>query len=144
MCFNFLRNENYGHKIISTNSILCKFLIKVYLESFVFSYQFIIYLESSTKEFFTTWTTHWTTGSSVKLAISGATLSENAPKVLGLLSCSLTFCFSFFSVIATFEVTSCMFVLKRFDCSNSLVLFPFLLRQYAGRDKTKWKLWSHE
>ena len=38
ICFNFLRNENYVNNISSRNSALRKFLFKICLESFVFSY----------------------------------------------------------------------------------------------------------
>ena len=90
ICFNFLRNKSYVNKISSRNSTLYNFLIKISLESFVFSYHFINYLESSTKIFFTTSISHWTTGSSVKPSISVVTLSQNASWVPGILNCSLT------------------------------------------------------
>ena len=46
------RNKNYVNKVNSRNSTFCNFLIKIYLESFVLvRYQFINYLESSTKVF---------------------------------------------------------------------------------------------
>ena len=67
-----LKNKNYVKKNSSRNSTLCKFLIKIYLESFKFSYHFIIYLESSTKVFVTTWISHWNPRSSVKSSISAA------------------------------------------------------------------------
>ena len=53
--------------------------------------------------------------------------------VFGMHSCSMTYCFSFFSVIATFNVASCIFVLKCFNWSYSLVPFPFLLDCYNGQ-----------
>ena len=40
-----------------------------------------------------------------------------------------------FLVITTFEVTSCILLLKCFSCSNSLVSLVFLLRHYVGRDE---------
>ena len=46
--------------------------------------------------------------------------------------------FSFFSVITIIEITSCIFVLKCFSCSNSLVPFPFLLHHYIIGDVIKW------
>ena len=51
ICFDFLRNKNYVNKISSKNGILHKVLIKIYLQSFVFSYYFIVYLDSSSKIF---------------------------------------------------------------------------------------------
>ena len=47
ICSNFLRNETYLKEISSRNSILYTFLIKINSEPIVFSYHFIIYLESS-------------------------------------------------------------------------------------------------
>ena len=47
--------------------------------------------------------------------------------VPGIPSCSLTYCFSFFSVITTFEITPCIFVLK---CNASITVifwYPFFL-----------------
>ena len=38
ICFNFLRNKNYGHKISSKNSTLGKFHFNIYSESFVSIY----------------------------------------------------------------------------------------------------------
>ena len=52
--------------------------IKIYLESIAPIYHLCIYLQSSLKVLSTTWTSHWTTGSSVKPLISGAPFSENA------------------------------------------------------------------
>ena len=37
----------------------------------------------------------------------------------------LTYCLSFFSVITTFDATCCIFLLKCFNCFNSLSPFPF-------------------
>ena len=59
----------------------------------------------------------------------------------GILSCSLKYCSSFFSVIARCDVLSCIFVLQCFSRSNSIsifhfhqvVPFPFLLRHCNGR-----------
>ena len=142
MLFNFLRNKNCVNRISSRNSTFYNFLIKIYLESFAFSYQFSIYLGSSTKVLFTASTSHWTSGSSVKFYET--TLSDNDCWVPSILSCSLTYCFSSFSVIVTFGVTSCIFVLKCFNHSNSFVPLPVFLRHYVGHDKIKWKLWSDE
>ena len=44
-----------------------------------------------------------------------------------------TYCFSFFSVTAAFEVTSCIFILKCFNCSNYCVTLPFLLCHNIGQ-----------
>ena len=41
--------------------------------------------------------------------------------------------FSFFSVMTIFEVSSCIFVLNSFDCSNSLLPSLFLLHHYIRR-----------
>ena len=65
----------------SRNSALQKFLIKIYLQSFSFSYYVIIYSKPSTKVFFTTWAWLWNSISSVKLKISRATSFQNAPWV---------------------------------------------------------------
>ena len=61
--------------------------------------------------------------------ISTVTLSENSIWVSRISGCInfLTYCFTFFSVVATFEVTSCIFILKYFHCSHYLVSLPFLL-----------------
>ena len=72
-------------------------------------------------------------GSSVKQSISEITLFEYAPWIYGI--SVVLHSFSFFTVEVTFEVTSCIFVLKWcFSCSNSLVSLPFSLghhiRQY--------------
>ena len=90
----------------------------------------IIYLEWSIKVFSTIWTSHWTTGSSVKPSISGVKLSENAPWVLVSL---LWQSFPYLSVITIFEITSCIFILKWISCCNSLVVpLPFLLCHYVN------------
>ena len=53
ICFSiFLRSKHCVNKISSRNSKLYKFLTKIYLESFVFSYHFIIYLGSSKSNFY--------------------------------------------------------------------------------------------
>ena len=47
--------------------------------------------------------------------------------VPGILSCSLAYLFSFSSVIATFEVDSCIFVLKCFNCFKCPFPFCFVI-----------------
>ena len=78
-----------------------KFLIKIYLESFVFTFliifAFVFNIELIVHQ---------------KNNQYRAVLSENAPWVPGMFSDSLTYCFSFFSITAAFEVNSCIFVLK--------------------------------
>ena len=86
ICFNFLRNENYVNKISSRSSTLETILIKIYLESFVFSSHFSISLDSSTKVIFAISVSYWATSSSAKPSILGTTLSENAFWVPGLAS----------------------------------------------------------
>ena len=82
---------------------------------------FINYFQSSMKVFSTTGISYWTTGSSLKL-ISGVNCVDKCP-LLEYMIC-LRYCFSFFSVIAaSFHVTSCIFKLRCFNCSNSLVRF---------------------
>ena len=76
-------------------------------------------------------------------SMSWATLSENPPGLPAILSCNMTY-ISFFSVSTTFEVTSCIFKLTCFNCSNSLVLFQFLFHHYDWCNKFKWKLWIDE
>ena len=131
ICFDFLRNKNYVNKVSFRNSILHKVLIKIYLQSFVLLYCLFGFIF---KIIFTISTSHWTTGPSVKPSISGSTLFENASWVPSILSCSLTYCFSFFSVIAIFKVNSCIFLLKGFSCSNSYH-FPFCLVIMLGTIK---------
>ena len=96
----------------------------------------IIYWEQFTKVFSATWTSHWTTGSLVKPSISGRILSENAPWVPGI-PYSLTLI-----VMTIFEFTSCISVLKCFNCWNSLVHLPFLLCHYIRQYNQMGKSWS--
>ena len=80
-CFNFLRKKNYVHKSSSRNSTLS--LTSKYSWNHLYLFIiFIIYLESFTKVFSTTWTSHWISGSSVKTLVTGLTLFEIAPWVL--------------------------------------------------------------
>ena len=65
----FLRKKNYAHKISSRNSVLYKFHINFFSESFVSTIVCIIYLKLSTKVFSAVWISHWP-GSSVKPSIS--------------------------------------------------------------------------
>ena len=101
----------------------------------MFNYEYASILQEKktmyTKLVSTTWTSYWTTVSSVKPLILGVTLSENAPWVPGIPVAWHSF--SFFSVMTIFEVTFCIFVLKCCDCSNSLVPFLCLLHNYIRR-----------
>ena len=73
------------------------------------------------------------TALSVKASIYGTILYKNGIWGFGILSYSLAYCFSFFSVIATFDVT-CIFALKCFNRFTFLVAtFSFLFRHYNGR-----------
>ena len=132
---NFLRNKSYVHKISSRKSRLCKFHNKIYLKLFVSIYHFYHIFGIIFKGIFYNLniTLNFWFISTMKTSISGGTLSENSPWVSGILSCNLKNRFLFFSVIATFKVTSCFFVLKRFSWSNSLVPLPFLLQHYIGQ-----------
>ena len=94
------------NKISFRNSKLPKFLIKIYSELFLSSYLFISYLESS-KKYFYSLNIPFNSASLVKSSICGVILPENVPYL-----CNPTYSFSFFSVITTFEVTSCIFVLQ--------------------------------
>lgn len=123
----FKKNKNCVKKISSRNGILYKFLTKICLKSFVSSYHFccyhfyfIIFIWNHLQKYFlfTTWTSLWISDSLTVWQII----------------------FSFFFLTATFEGTSCVFVPKCFNCSDSFVPVPFLLRHYVGRDKIKWKL----
>ena len=79
---------------------------------------FVIYLSSSKKVFSKTETSHQMTGSSVT--------SVTAVTFLGKCPCLVCqpYCFISFSVIATlFDVVSCIFKLKDFNCSHSFVPF---------------------
>ena len=45
----------------------------------------------------------------------------------------LTYCFPFFSVIVTFfDVASCIFKLKDFNCFDSFVTLPFIKLGHLG------------
>ena len=103
-----------------------KFHIKNYLESFVYIL-FVPFIWNHLQ-----WKVFLFLHLNIKLHCCAnsktITTGENAPWVPSILSCSLTYCFSFFSVIATKSFMSCIFVLECFNCSNSLtlVLLSFL------------------
>ena len=65
------------------------FHINIYLQSFVSIYHLynLFGIINEMNVFFTTGTSHQTTGSLVKSLISGGTLSENVPWVPGIPSC---------------------------------------------------------
>ena len=92
--------------------------------------------------FFTTRRLLRTTGSSVKPSMSGVILSGNVSYIPGVPCCIIcqtyvgqvcTYCFWLFSVTAAFEVTSCIFILKCFNCSNYCVTLPFMLCHNIGQ-----------
>ena len=122
-CLHFLTIYT---KLVPQTVSYIHYAIKFYLESFVSIYQLyhlfeIIYL--FTKVFYNlgiTLINNWFISKTINM-----TLSKNAPWVPDILSGSLTYCFQFFSAIATFEVTSRIFVHKCFN-SNSLVIFPLI------------------
>ena len=131
ICLDFLRSLNNVHKFSSRNSKSYKFHGKIYFKHFDLFINCTLYLKSSTKVFSTTWRTNWwKTGPSVKPSISEMTFWK-CPWYLSIISLFvLTYCFSYFSIITTYEVTSFVFVLQCFSWSNSLVPFSFLLRHY--------------
>ena len=101
----------------------------------------IIYLESSTKVFFTNLNitlNYWFISKPINIR-------SKYPWVPGILSFSLTYCFSFLSVIATLEVYSCIFVLK---CYSSIALIPWYPFPFCSviilSHIIKWKSWSDE
>ena len=119
-------------KISSRSCKPYRFPIKINLESFVSIYHWYHFFGIIYKSIFYNlnilhW---WKAGSAVKPSISKVTLSKNDRWIPGILSCSMTYWFSFFSVITAFDVTSCIFILEYFNRSNSLVHFPVLLGHY--------------
>ena len=78
-----LCTQNYSQKQHIILSFTSKFICN-HLYLFIIC---VIYLESSMNIFFTTGTSHQTTGSLLKSLISGGTLSENVPWVPGIPSC---------------------------------------------------------
>ena len=133
ICFNFLRNKNYVHKISSRNStLLYKFHIKIYLESFVSIYNLYHLFGIIYKSIFLNFNitlNYWFISKTIFIRgnfIWKCPLGDpDIPVVRHR--------FSFFSVLTIMEITSCIFVLKYFSCSNSLVPLPFLLRHYIRR-----------
>ena len=113
-------------KIKLYTKLVPRLYMKVFTSKFIcnnlyllFVFIFIIYLQSSTKLFSITGTSHWMTGSSVK-SITGVTFVGKCPWLV-----CLTYFLSFLSVTATlFDVTSCIFKLKNFNCSNFFVPLP--------------------
>ena len=56
-----------------------------------------------------------------------------------------TWFFIFLSeVMTTFKVTSCIFVLRCFNCSNSILPLPFLLHHYIRRYNQRGNSWRDE
>ena len=137
ICLNFLKNLKtimYA-KLIPEAVQYIKFHVKFICNHLYLFIIYIICLELSTKLFFTTRTALSNTCSSVKPSISKVTFSKDVPQVPCIPSFNICrrYCFSFFSVIATFEVTSRIFILKCFNFSNYLLTLPFLLCYYIER-----------
>lgn len=125
--FSFLR-ENYIHKIKFRNSFY-KFLIKIHLES-LYLVIILSFIGNRIQQYFLQLYNLNIT------SMSRTTLFENSPGLPAILSCNMTY-ISFFSVSTTFEVTSCIFKLTCFNCSNSLVLLQFLFHHYDWCNKFK-------
>ena len=133
MCLNFLKSLKTMYTILIPEAVYyIKFHIKFICNHLYRLIIYVICLESSLKVFFTTRTALSNTCSSVKPLISKVTFSKNVPQVPCLPSFNICgrYCFSFFSVIATFEVTSSIFIIKCFNCSNYLLPLSFLLCYY--------------
>ena len=102
ICFmNFSRKEDHVHIVSSRNSVH----YTSFASKFVWNRLYIYYLYNlfgiiySEKHFhFYTWTSHW---ASCLLISKTINTGENAPWVPIKFSCSLTYCFPFFSVVAT-------------------------------------------
>ena len=132
LCFNFLRKKNYVHKINSRH--ILKFHIKTYLESFVSICHLYHLLKIIYKSVFYNLNITLNYRFISKTIISNG-LDRFISKTRGKFiwecpwspwqPCSLSF--SFFLVMPTLKVTSCIFVLKCFNCSNSSIHVPFLL-----------------
>ena len=105
------------------NSALYKFHFEIYFESFVSTYYLYHLSGIICKSIFYKNITlnYWLISKTIDIR-------GNRPWVPGILCCNLTYFFSFFLVIATFEVTSCIFVFK---CDASIALLPFLSRHYG-------------
>ena len=113
--------RNYSHQsLFVSNNLYLLFVI------------FIIYLcNLKTKVFSTTGTSHWMTDLSVK-SITGVTFAGKCPWLMYMI-CLLTYCFPFFSMIATlFDIAFSIFKLKDFNCSNSFVPLPFIKLGHLG------------
>ena len=97
----------------------------------------IIYLQSSTKVLFTTGTSHWTTGLSVK-SILEVTLYQNVPdnSIYDLPH------ILFFSIWP--QHLTPLLVLKCFNCSDSLVNLVFLQHHLIGAQYQIWGSCSNE
>ena len=114
--------KNYVHKISSRNSTLYKLHIKIFLESFAsiyhlyhlfgIIYKSIFYKLNSTLN-------HWFISKSINIRSNFIYKSPLGPWFPAV--------FSYFSVIKIFKITSYIFALKCFSCSNSLVLLPIIL-----------------
>ena len=136
ICLNFLKNlKTMNAKLIPEAVQYIKFHVNFICNHLYLFIIYIICLESSTKLFFTTRTALSNTCSSVKPSKSKVTFSKNVPQVPCIPSFNICrqYCFSLFSVIATFEVTSRIFILKCFNFSNYLLTLPFLLCYYIER-----------
>ena len=126
MCFNIFKN--YVHKISSRNSTWYKLHIKIYLESFesishLYNLFWIIYKSIFYK--FNITLNHWFIGKSINIR---SNFIYKSP--LGPWYPAVWYIFSHFSLITIFKITSYIFALKCFSCSNFLVPLPFLLRHY--------------
>ena len=102
----------------------------------------IIYFESSAKVLSTTSVSHWTTSSSVKHQYLGEFYLKMALGSLVSLKSDLVF--HCFLAMTSFEDTSCTFILKCFNCSNSWYSFIFLLRHYTRQYNQMEKSWNDE
>ena len=100
---------------------LYQFQMKIYLESFESLYHLNIFYSLNII------LNYWFISKTINIRDNFIWMP--LPSLVSLVWHSL----SFYSVMTIFEVTSCILVLKCFDCSNSLGPFPFLLHHYIGR-----------
>ena len=136
--FQFFKKEKLCTSFIQENQFQRQYVINL---TFIWNHLYlfiicIIYLESSAKVFYCNLNYQHI---SKTINISEVTLSETVFWVPGFPA--VLHSFSFFTVMATLEVTSYISILKYFNsiCSNSLVPLPFWCHHIKLGNVIKWK-----
>ena len=130
--FRFLRNKDYVHKVSFRSRVhYISYTSKsIWNRCYIYHLYYLFGSICNEKYFyFYTWTSPWIAGESIKPSVQGKIPHRS---LMYTFSCSLTYCFSIFSVTAT---KSCL----AFSYSNAsivpipwswLVLLPVLIRLY--------------